>query len=243
MPRLAPFEMQMREKQMLVQPAADQTLPRARCIQQALPRLDLGSLLHRWLKRLLVHLGALLQPFLQRRVLRIAQAGDRERHAAVGVTAGVVVELARQRAEIAAADAYVQFLRQPGIGRQWLAATQLEHARHQRRLAALGVEHRKEIFASPGRLAMGVEIQSRSRLGLDTGTIVHRRLVRAAKRALGTAQVQLAGRVVAGMAGDALGIEDGLDVAPIGQRFGMQSDAIQREGATNPELTKHDLYP
>src|SRR5690606_34832628 len=60
-PRLAPFEMQMREKQMLVQPAADQTLPRARCIQQALPRLDLGSLLRRWLKRLLIHLGTLLQ--------------------------------------------------------------------------------------------------------------------------------------------------------------------------------------
>ncbi|MNR03550.1 hypothetical protein D3C85_1194470 [compost metagenome] len=92
---------------------------------------------------------------------------------------------------------------------------QLEHARHQRGLAALVVEYRVKALALPGLHAVGVVEQPRRRHRRAAVALVHRHFRSAPRGTLGTAQVQLAGRVVAGVAGHALLGEDRLDVPGI----------------------------
>jgi hypothetical protein len=54
---------------------------------------------------------------------------------------GVFVELTRHRATVVAVEAQDDLFRQLGVRLQRRAMAQLQHARHQRSLAALGVEH------------------------------------------------------------------------------------------------------
>jgi len=82
------------------------------------------------------------------------------------VASGVAVEFIRQRASVFPANADLQRGRQLGIGRQRLAATELEHSCHQRSLVALAIEYRIEALAPPRGVVIGVEKQARGLLGL-----------------------------------------------------------------------------
>jgi hypothetical protein len=65
------------------------------------------------------------------------------------VGAGIGVELVGQRAHVVAAQAQDDLFGQLGVGRERGLVAQLEHARHQRGLAALVVEHRVEALLAP----------------------------------------------------------------------------------------------
>ncbi len=228
MARLASVEIQMRDEQMLVKPTADQCLPLALRIEHSLPAGYLRGLAGRWHVGALIDRCTLRQPPLQLVIFAIRQAADRERHAGVAMIAGISGKLTRQRAAVVAADTDVQVRRQLGIGRQRLAAAKLQHACHQRRLARLRLEHRIESATTPVRLGMRIEIKPAWRLRLGPGAIVDRQLACATRRALAAAQIELARRIVAGMAGDALGGEDRLDIVLVAERL-RPAGANQRE--------------
>ncbi len=236
----ASLEIQMGNKEVLIEPARDQAAARARRIEQAFPLFDLRRFPGRGLQLSRLDRAALLQPALHGGVFLITEAGHRERHAAVPGLASIAIELVGQRAVVLPVDADIQLRRQLGIGRQRLAATQIQHARHQRRLIALGVEHRMEALASPGLLAFGVEKQASRGLGLGAYAVVHRQFVRTTLGTLAAAQIELARRVIAGMAGHALGGEDRLDIALIGEDFGLCSAADEQEQTAEPETVGHE---
>ncbi|MNP46515.1 hypothetical protein D3C76_1405170 [compost metagenome] len=71
----------------------------------------------------------------------VGQAGDGQGHAFLGMGACVFVELIRHRAAVFTIEAQHDLFRQLGVGLQRCAVAQLQHARHQGSLAALGVEH------------------------------------------------------------------------------------------------------
>ncbi|MNC24449.1 hypothetical protein D3C75_725040 [compost metagenome] len=215
-PALTAHKMDVGQEQMLIEPAADQGLGRTRAVEQRFPVGDLRSLGGAWPDRLVLHRGTGGKPALQRLVLGRGKAGDRQWHALLGVGTGVGVELARQRAHVVAVQAQDDFLGQLGVGRERGLVPQLEHARHQRGLAALVVEHRVEALLAPFALAVGVVEQPRGGHCLAALALVHRYLGGSAHRAFGAFQLQLAGGVVAGVAGHALLGEDRLNVPGVG---------------------------
>ncbi|MNP27312.1 hypothetical protein D3C76_1202110 [compost metagenome] len=220
MPRLAILEIDMRKKPVFEQPAPDQTLPGARGIEQVFPLHHLQRFFRAGHQRLLIDRRTGSQPALQRLVLLVGKAGDCQGHPFPGVSAGITVELARQGAHVVAIEAQDDVLGQPGIGLQRVGVTQFKHARHQCSLAALGVEHRIEAFMLPGALAKRVIEQTARRDRLAAFTVIHRDFRRAAGCTLCAAQVELTGRIVAGVAGHALFGEDRLDVATVGNASG-----------------------
>ncbi|MNP12776.1 hypothetical protein D3C76_1050270 [compost metagenome] len=220
MPRLAILEINVREKPVLEQPTPYQALPCARCIEQVFPLHHLQRFFRARHQGLFIDRRTGSQPALQRLVLLISQAGDRQGHAFLGVSAGISVELARQGAHVLAIETQDDVRRQFGIGLQRIAVPQFQHARHQCGLASLGVEHRIEAFLLPGALAERVKEQPARRDRLAAIAVIHRDFRRATGRALPAAQVELTGGVVAGVAGHALFSEDRLDVATVGNAGG-----------------------
>ncbi|MCY1529465.1 hypothetical protein D9M68_646120 [compost metagenome] len=216
-PRLAALEIKVRKEQVLEQPAPHQRLTGARRIEQVFPRGHLARLGGAGLHSPLLDRGALGQPELQGLVFSVAEAGHGERHAGTGVLAGVVVELPGQRAQVLAIDTDIEVSWQLGIGLRRIRPAQLQHPRHQRGLGAIGVEHGMKALALPGLGALRVEVQASGFLRPGTAAVVHRQLAGTPRSPLGTAQVELARRVVTGMAGHALLREDRLDVAAVGQ--------------------------
>ena len=116
-----------------------------------------------------------------------------------------------------------------GIGLQWLTAAQLQHAFDQCCLAVLVIEHRMKVTLTPGRLALCVQIKSGSRLRLAARAIVDRLFAGTAQDAFTTAEIELAGRVVAGVAGYALVGEDRLNIVDIGNRFRAGQAGCERK--------------
>ena len=218
MPRLAVLEIDMRQEQMLEQPARHQAFPGARLVEQVFPLLHLQRFPGARRQALLVNRRAGGQPALQSLVLLIGQAGDRQRHAFLGVSAGIGIELAGRCAHIFAVEPQHNVVGQLGIGRQRRVVPQLQHARHQRSLAALGVQHRIEALLLPRLLTECVIKQPRSWRGLAALAVIHRHFACPACGALGAPEVELAGGVVAGVAGHAFLGEDRLDIAGIGNR-------------------------
>ena len=89
-----------------------------------------------------------------------------------------------------------------------------------------------EIPPAPCRLAVRVIVKASGRLRLGTRAVIHQLLAGAAQCAFTTAQIELAGCVVAGMAGHALLREDRLHLIDIGNGSGAhaQRSQQQREG-------------
>ena len=243
MPRFAALEIQMRKEQVLVQPAADQLFAQAVAVEEAFPVGDLRAFGCAGLQGPAVQRRALRQPALQGGMLVLAQPGHCEWHAAMRIGLGVGSELVRQWALVVTIDADIQRIGQPGIGRQRLAAAQFQHPRHQRRLSGRPLQHRIKALAPPGGLALGIEKQSRGFLRLGAGAVVQRGLVRAALDPFATAQIELAGRVIAGVAGHALGGEDRLDIPLIGQRLGHCQGTQHQRGNSKDCTTDHGGAP
>ncbi len=213
---LATNEIDVRQEQVLVQPAADQRLGGTRAVEQLFPVGNLLGFGRAWLDRLVLDGCTGGQPVAHGVVFLVGQAGHRQWHAFLGVSAGIGIELMRQRAHVVAVQAQDDFLGQLGIGRERGLVPQLEHARHQRGLAALVVEHRVEALLAPLALAMGVVEQPRGGHCLAALALVHGNLGGAAHGAFGAFQLQLAGGVVAGVAGHAFLGEDRLNVPGVG---------------------------
>jgi len=214
---------------MLVQPARNQILPRTGRIQEFFPLLHLAQLDCTRRERLFGDRRTLGQPLFKGGVLVIVQPRHGERHAAMGILLRIGSELPRQWATVAAGDGYVEIVRELGIGLQWLTATQLQHALDQRSLAVLAIEHRIKVALAPGRLALCIQIKPSGRLRLAARTVVHQLLAGAARNAFATAQIELARRVIAGMAGYAFVGEDRLDVIDIGNRFRTGQAGCERK--------------
>ncbi|SST12626.1 Uncharacterised protein [Acinetobacter baumannii] len=232
----------MRQEQVLVEPARDQALLGPRLVEETLPAGHLARLGGGRPQRLLVDRGARGQPLLQGGVFVVAQPGHRERHAGTRVLADERVDAGRRRALVGAVDRNVQAFGDLRIRLQRLAVAKLEHPRHQCGLAVLRFEHRPEVLAPPGVGTVRIEVQAGGFLRLGPRAVVDRQLVGAALRALGAAQVELAGRVVAGVAGDALGGKDRLDVTAIGNfSSGNRLDKRrQNEGQPNQRSWQHE---
>ena len=73
------------------------------------------------------------------------------------------------------------------------------------------VEHRREVPGPPCRRLVGIDIEARRRRRPQPARVVHRRLARAARQSFPTGCLELARRVVAGVAHHAATVEDGLD--------------------------------
>ncbi|MCY1418949.1 hypothetical protein D9M71_345230 [compost metagenome] len=229
-PRLSPFgEVQVRQEQVLVQPARHQPLAGARPVEEGFPLGDLQRLRHTRLQRLLVHRRALRQPLSEGRVFLLGEAADGERHADPRVLPDELVDAVRRRALVAAADRQVEPLGNLRVGLQRMRAAQVDHPRHQRRLPVAAVQHRPEFLAPPGIGAVGVEEQPGGFLRLRPCAVIHRQAVGATPGAFGGAQVELAGRVVAGVAGHALGGEDRLHILAVGDFAGRGRCGEQHE--------------
>ncbi|MNF84617.1 hypothetical protein D3C84_669870 [compost metagenome] len=218
MPRLAVLEIDVREKPVLVQPAPYQALPGTRRVEQVFPLHHLQRLFRARHEALLIDRRTGGQPALQRLVLLIGEAGDRQRHAFLRVGTRVAIKLGGHRAHVFPVQTQDDVFGQLGIGLQRRTVTQLKHARHQGRLIALGVEHRVKAHFLPGLLAARVIEQSSRCHGLAAITVIHRDFGRTARRTFATAEVELAGCIIAGMAGYTLFGEDRLDVAGVGNR-------------------------
>lgn len=235
-------EIQVRQEQVLVEPARDQALLGPRLVEETLPAGHLARLGGGRPQRLLVDRGARGQPLLQGGVFVVAQPGHRERHAGTWVLADERIDAGRRRALVGAVDRNVQAFGDLRIRLQRLAVAKLEHPRHQCGLAVLRFEHRPEVLAPPGVGTVRIEVQAGGFLRLGPSAVVDRQLVGAALRALGAAQVELAGRIVAGVAGDALGGKDRLDVTAIGNfSSGNRLDKRrQNEGQPNQRSWQHE---
>ena len=207
----------------LVDVAGDQPLLRTVAVQEALPLGDAGERGGRRRGRRRVGRAA-LQPARQRLPLGRGESRQRERHAALRVLAGVVVEalgggaylLALQR-EIDVAVGQAAAVR-PGMGR-----LEIEHAVHDtalavrfRRLGAL-VEDREETLLPPFGIALGIEAEAGRRVG-EQSVGIHLGRVGAARDAGIARQVELAGGVVAGVAGDAALVEQRPHFVPVVRR-------------------------
>ncbi|MNQ72754.1 hypothetical protein D3C85_874660 [compost metagenome] len=240
-----PLEIQMREEQVLEQPAPDQRLAGAGRVQQRFPLGHLAGFGGAGLHGLLLDLRPFGQPALQGLVLRLAEAGDGERHAGLGMLAGVGVELAGQGALVLAVDADSQLGRQFGVGHRRIGLAQLQHPRHERGLGAVAVQHRVETLAPPGFRALGIEIEPGGVLGPGAAAIVYGQLARTARGTFGTAQVELARRVVAGMAGHALLREYRLDIAAVGKlvRQGRAGRQHEQDKQGGKQALRHDSIP
>ncbi|MCY1408466.1 hypothetical protein D9M71_237860 [compost metagenome] len=231
MPRLAAAKINVGQKQVFVEPTPHQRLGSTRTVEQGFPVGNLRSFFGAGHDGVLLHRCPGGEPALQGLVLRIGQAGDRQRHALLGVRLGIGVELPRLWAHIGAIEAQHNLLRQLGIGLQRRVVPLFEHARHQRGLAALGIQYRVKTFAAPTRSAVGIKEQPRRRLGDAAAAVVHRHFRGAPCGPLGTAQVELAGGIVAGVAGHAFLGEDGLDIPDIGDRGGCKRGLPERRTA------------
>ena len=224
---------------MLVEPARHQILPHTGRVHEIFPLLHLAQLDCTGLERLFGDRRTLGQPLFQGGVLVIVQPRHGERHAAMGILLRIGGEFTRQWAAVAAGDGYVEVVRELGIGLERLAATQLQHALDQRSLAVAAIEHRMKVALAPGRLALCIQIKPSGRLRLAARTVVHQLLAGAARNAFATAQIELARRVIAGMAGHALVGEDRLDVIDIGNRFRTGQASCEKKKKQSSGL-EHD---
>ncbi|MNN04119.1 hypothetical protein D3C81_1168360 [compost metagenome] len=240
MPRLALLgEIQMRQEQVFIEPARHQRLTRAGLVEEGLPLGHLASFGGARLQRLLVHRRALCQPVLEGRVFLFAQTGDGEGHADSRILLHEFVDAVRRGALVGAVDRKVEPLGNLRVGLQRMRVAQVDHPRHQRRLAATAIQNRPELLAPPGIGAVGIEEQPGSFLRPGPRTVVHRQLVRSALGAFGGAQVELAGRVVAGMAGHALVGEDRLHILAIGDFASRGRCSEQHENSRHRSGSAH----
>jgi hypothetical protein len=141
MPAVSTFEIDVREKQVLVQPARHQSFTGARRVEQAFPLGDLLRLGGAGGQVLRIDRRSGRQPALQGLVLPVGQSGDGQWHAFFWVLPGVSGELAGHRAHILAADAQHDVVRHLGVRCERCVVAQFEHPCHQRRLTALNVQH------------------------------------------------------------------------------------------------------
>ena len=96
-----------------------------------------------------------------------------------------------------------------------------------------------KVALTPGRLALCIQIKPSGRLRLAARTVVHRLLAGTARNALTATEIELARRVIAGMAGYALVGEDRLDVIDIGNRFRTGQASCERKKKQSSRL-EHD---
>ncbi|MNQ79022.1 hypothetical protein D3C85_939510 [compost metagenome] len=218
MPLLALLEIQVREEQVLEQPARHQAFAGTRGVEQVFPLHDLQGFPRAGRQPLFIDGRTRGQPALQGLVLLAGQAGHGQGHALFRVLFGIAVEFAGLRTQVGPVQAQNDVFRQLGVGLQGGLVPQFQHARHQPGLAALSIEYRIEVLALPGGLAKRVIVQAGRVRRLAAITGVDRRLARPPCRALATAQIELTGGVVAGMARHAFFREDRLDIAGIGDR-------------------------
>ena len=90
---------------------------------------------------------------------------------------------------------------------------------------------------------MGVEKQPRGGLLIGAAAVVHRQLIGPALHAFATAQIELARRVITGMAGHTLGRENRLHIAAVGDRFGLQQRRNKDEQRADKRPERHGSDP
>src|SRR5690606_607828 len=100
-----------------------------------------------------------------------------------------------------------------------------------------------EVTLAPCGLSMGIHIETCGHLRLAAGTVVHRQLAGAAQHTGIAAQVELAGRVVAGMASHALGSEDRLYIALVRQAFSTDKTTYSQQQPCKNGVTLHGTAP
>ena len=219
-------EVQVRRVQVFVEVARHQFVPGRGLIEEGLPGGDLRLFTGARFPGLLVDHGALENPLAQGFEFSLAEAAQGQRHALPGLLAGVLVELAGGGALVVALQAQFDVFRKRRIAGQRLHPAQLDHVVQQRvhqvvvQGAALVIEHRVEALLAPLGLAVGVHEQP-GWLGVQyPRAVVYRLGGGAAQQARAGAQLQLAGRVITGVAGDALGIQYGFYVPAPGVGLG-----------------------
>ena len=219
-------EVQVRRVQVFVEVARHQFVPRRGFIEKGLPGGDLRLFPGARFPGLLVDYGALENPLAQGLEFSFAEAAQGQRHALPGFLAGVLVELAGGGALVVALQAQFDVFRHRRIAGQRLHPAQLDHVVQQRvhqvvvQGAALVVEHGIEALLAPLGLAVGVHEQP-GWLGVQyPRAVVYRLGGGAAQQARAGAQFQLAGCVITGVAGDALGIQYGFYVLAPGVSLG-----------------------
>ena len=106
--------------------------------------------------------------------------------------------------------------------------SQFEHARHERRLCPLCIQHRIETFVAPLLLTFGVIENPRRRNRCGSIALIHGHLAGTPGRALRAPEIELAGRIVAGVAGNTLFGKDRLDISGVRNSRTNQRGLAQR---------------
>lgn len=226
-------EVQMRQEKMFVDVAAGQALLERVAIQEHLPVGDL--LLNRCRQRWQpFEWRAQFEPAAQGGHLGFVQAGQTKGHSPEGILALESRVVVNARALLFPVERKIESLRQDGRVRQGVILLELQrpihHARRQirrRRLFTL-VEHRREAFVAPLRGRLRISEQARQRRFVQAPAVVDQLLAGAPGNALPGRELELAGRVVTGVANHAALFKDRLHVATIresGRRHGRHIEA------------------
>ena len=209
---LALVEIQMRQEQVLIEPAGGQLLTLAVPVEPGFPAAHLLALPFGQGDPVVAGRGALGQPGAQGVEFVVTEGRRAQRHAAQRVLLGVVVHFVRRRALVVPLEAQGDLFRQALTGLETVGPAQFQHPVEQRLLQpAFAVDHRKEAALAP--LGGGLRVDEKTGGVGRLGTLgVHRHGRCAAVEAGGGFQFQLAGRVVAAVAGDALLLDDRPDL-------------------------------
>ena len=213
--------MQVAGKPVLIDIAGDELFLEAVAVEESFPVGDL--LLHgggqgggRGIGR------ASLDPARQRLMLGSSQRRQAERHAAIRVLAGVVVEGCGAHAGLRAIERKIEVAAGDWpAGRPRVLLLERQHAvKHA--AVAVGfrcrgpfIEHREETLAPPFGIGQRVEAEAGRLVSEDADARIDAGRVGAARQAGVAGQVQLAGCVVAGMAGNAALVEYRAHLAPV----------------------------
>ncbi len=218
------------QEQVLVEVAGHQLLPQPPLVEEFLPGGDLGRLDGSQRHLPGFQPGSLRYPSLQGGVLGVREGGDQERHSLLGVLLRPAVEVLAPGAVAGAVDPGLDRVRDGTIGTHGVPAAQRQHPRQERVGPAL--EDRLEAPGAPGGGVGGVEVELGRLLVAEAGTRVDHLLAGSPVESGLILHLQLAGGVVAGVAGQAVAFQDGADVAQVVHPGHGRDLGGSRRGAT-----------
>ena len=206
------FKVQVRKIEVLVGPAGDQLSARATFVEPGFPALDVILLS-------LVHAGnyradgtSLVEPAGECGVFIVGEACHGQRHALVGVVAGVVGEIGVADTLVGARQAQFYVFGQFAVGCKLILFAQANHVFKQAAGLVASSQYREKTHFSPLLFGLCIDAQAGGSLGFEAGTVVNRVFMGTANQAVGVFHFELAGCVKAAVAREAFGFHNGAHV-------------------------------
>jgi len=194
--RIIPFNVQMREKEVLINVACDQLRPLCVRVEERLDRVDVVSDVIGDLDGLARDRRPGCGPGQQRMIVFIGQRCRRERHAAMLVVRQIVLDLSGSRTAVAAQGTDVQLIGKGFAQFKGLPSSGLQQLFQDRNAALIGRDWKKSLLPPFGH-GRRVDPQARGWSIFQPFGIIDPCLGRPALPTVRRRQFQLTGRVIA----------------------------------------------